>query len=113
VAAVAELGSLALTIMDALNHRREAEKLLNYFHTVGDGMRERDRAHWDRGMQMCERWIKLIGSTEVTEGMIESYLDDIYSEPSAGSGWYELSFQFKKWARSRGFSANDRTYAKP
>src|SRR5262249_44105465 len=98
---------------DDLYYLNEAEKLLGYFRLVHDGLSERHRGHWQRAIQMCERWILLIGLSEVTNQMIELFLDDIYSEISPGSGWCELSYQFKQWARYRGFRAHDRTYAKP
>jgi hypothetical protein len=95
------------------HYRNEAGNLLAYFRLVHDGRGERDRGHWQRAIQMCERWILLIGSSEVTNQMIESFLDDIYAEVKPGAGWYELSYQFKQWARYLGFAARDRTYAKP
>jgi len=98
---------------DAPDYLGQAEKLCSYFRKVRDGLSQDDQAHWDRAMRMCERWIRLIGSRELTEDAIESYLDDIYREPHPGSGWCELSYQFKQWAWYRGFAARDRTYAKP
>ncbi|WOO41137.1 hypothetical protein [Rubellicoccus peritrichatus] len=63
-----------------------------------------------RGLELCYEWEKLTEKEKIRESEIEEFLDKIYSENEPGSGWMELSFQFKIWARGKGFSAKDRTY---
>ena len=75
-------------------------QLLEYFEWVAD---EYGQPHWRRGAEMCRWWLALIaGST--TQADIDRFIAALEAEPDPGTGWLDLSAQFRTWARTQGFA---------
>lgn len=76
-----------------------AAALLQYFEGVG---REYPGPHWDKGAEMCRRWLRLIAGP-LTQRDVDEFVRALDAEASPGSGWQDLGMQFRAWARQQGF----------
>ena len=76
-----------------------AAELLRYFEGVA---REYPDAHWERGAEMCRRWLHFISASATQQG-VDEFVRALSAGQSPGSGWLDLGMQFRAWARDRGF----------
>jgi len=83
------------------NPRAGAESLLAYFENVG---RAYPAPHWRHGAEMCRWWLELL-SGDPTQADIDRFIARLDAETDCGSGWQDLSMQFRGWARAQGFEA--------
>jgi hypothetical protein len=79
----------------------EAEKFLRYFEGVAG---QYPGEHWRDGAELCRRWLALL-SSGATQPDIDEFVARLEAEKNQGSGWLDLSMQFRRWARANGFRA--------
>lgn len=84
----------------------DAQLFREYFTNIPSAFPEnRDDPHWQKGAEMSAWWLRLQGEPSLQQSEVDAFLERHRSETSSHSMWLALEFEFRRWARQKGFYA--------
>ena len=83
-----------------------AEQFREYFTNIPKLYPEnRDDPHWRKGVEMSECWFRLQVEPHLKQDDIDTFLERHAADFRRRSMWMALGFEFRCWARQKGFYA--------